>query len=184
MVKKKLVGNTRNIKWRKQRLNQEQQLLKSDKKIMTWNTIILSFLSLSTLFMVWKCWQIMYAKTETHVKNILNQHKREILASSVVNMIGSIIYMNYMLRGGYAFSFDKFAVAFNMAFSLLVLNWSVALNTGKLEVCVKTAVANINTIMLLYLMQVFTIINFILFRWYWIRYDQQYIKKRRIEIGI
>lgn len=165
-------------------LNQEQQWLKSDKKIMTWNTIILSLFAISTLFMVWKCWQVMYAKTETDVKNILNKQKREILAASVLNMIASILYTNYMLRQtAYSvFSLIFFAVSFNMTFSILVLNWSIVLNTGKLEVCVKTAINNINTIMFLYLTQVIIIINFILVKWFWIRQDQQNLKKRRIEI--
>lgn len=40
------------------------QKLKNPKTVMVWNTIVLIFVVLSTLFMIWKCFQILYAKTE------------------------------------------------------------------------------------------------------------------------
>lgn len=169
---------------RKNRIKQDYQWLKSQKRIMMWNTIILTLFALSTLFMVWKCWQVFYAKTETSVKRILSQQKLVILISSAVNVVSSIMFTSYTLRNSFPLSFDQFAVSFNLAFSLLVLAWSILLNTGKSEVCVQMAVQNINTILLLYMTQVFIILNFIVNKWYWIRIDQRDIKKRQLDLYI
>lgn len=143
------------------------QKLKNPKTVMIWNTIVLLLVILSTFFMIWKCFQILYAKTEHDVKTILNKEKNQILISSMFNFLASIMFMEYVLR--YRFlspvNFKIVILSFNVALSFFVLLGAISLHTGKCEWCVKKAVANVNSMLLVYMTQVLLIITFLGTRW-------------------
>lgn len=144
------------------------QELKNAKTVMVWNTIVLIFVVLSTSFMIWKCFQILYAKTENDVKSVLNKEKNQILVSSMFNLLAAIMFMEYMLRYRFLSSpvdFEIVALSFNVALSFVVLLGAISLHTGKSEWSVKKAVASVNSMLLVYMTQVLLIITFLGTRW-------------------
>lgn len=142
--------------------------LKNAKTVMVWNTIVLMLVVLSTSFMIWKCFQILYAKTENDVKLILNKEKNQILVSSMFNFLASIMFMEYVLRFRFLSSpvdFEIVILSFNVALSFFVLLGAISLHTGKSEWCVKKAIASVNSMLLVYMTQVLLIITFLGTRW-------------------
>lgn len=134
---------------------------------MVWNTIVLIFVVLSTSFMIWKCFQILYAKTEHDVKAILNKEKNQILISSIFNFLAAIMFMEYIMRYRFLSSpvnFEFVILSFNIALSFLVLLGAISLHTGKSEWCVKKSVASVS-MLLVYMTQVLLIITFLQTRW-------------------
>lgn len=144
------------------------QEFKTGKTVMVWNTIVLILVILSTSFMIWKCFQILCAKTENDVKVILNKEKDLILISSMFNFLASIMFMEYVLRLRFLSTpvdFEITILSFNVAFSLLVFLGAISLHTGKCEWCLKKAVASVNSMLLVYMTQILLIITFLLIGW-------------------
>ena len=178
--KAKNVKNAKTLKLEQQFFQRELQDVMKFRKVMVWDTIVLTVVLLSTLYMTFKSWQVFYART-TDVKQILNKQKKELMVSSSFNLFASILFVRYILFNhgfGSPVRFDLFAVSFNFVFSFTVFMWSISLNTGKIEWCVNKAVQNINIILFLYMIQVLIIIFFIVKQWHYITREIKYITKQ------
>jgi len=131
------------------------------------NTILLSVMMASLLFLIWLCFRIMNTASQEQLSSLIKKYKTYVYVASILNLIFSIFFLFYVLKFMFVtpVAFELMAVSFNLSVSIILLYWSKHKTDQLLTTKVKE---NICQITIYYLTQFFIIFMYLGTRWYYL----------------